>query len=108
MNRILILLFTFCLGVQNIALVTKSKGDAQYKKNQSTSGDKKLAMGTQLFSNDLIKTGTDGFAIFVYLDDKSMIKVQNNSEMYIRVICCDKYLYWSLVVSFNLFWVKNF
>ena len=84
MKRLLIVLFTFCIGAQNIALVTKSKGDAQYKKNQSTTGDKKLSMGTQLFSNDLIKTGADGFAIFVYLDDKSMIKVQKNSEMYVR------------------------
>ena len=84
MKRLLILLFTFCIGAQNIALVTKSKGDAQYKKNQSTTGDKNLAMGTQLFSNDLIKTGADGFAIFVYLDDKSMIKVQKNSEMFVR------------------------
>ena len=84
MKRLLILIFTFCIGAQNIALVTKAKGNAQYKKNQSTTGDKKLAMGTQLFSNDLIKTGADGFAIFVYLDDKSMIKVQKNSEMYVR------------------------
>ena len=35
-------------------------------------------MGTQLFSNDLIKTGSDGYAIFVFLEDKSMIKVQKN------------------------------
>ena len=78
-----ILLVTFCFSANNIALVTKSKGDVQYKKNQSAS-NAKLAMGTPLFSNDLIKTGNDGFAIFVYLDDKSMIKVQKNSEMYVR------------------------
>ena len=84
MNLLLILLFSICTSAQNIALVTKSKGDAQYINNKSTNDNKKLAMGTQLFSNDLIKTGADGFAIFVYLDDKSMIKVLKNSEMYVR------------------------
>ena len=83
MKKLLILFIAFCFSADNIALVTKSKGDVKYKKNQSTS-DSKLAMGTPLFSNDLIKTGGDGFAIFVYLDDKSMIKVQKNSEMYVR------------------------
>ena len=83
MFKILILFVAISYSSDNIALVTKSKGDVKYKKNQSSS-DTKLAMGTPLFSNDLIKTGGDGFAIFVYLDDKSMIKVQKNSEMYVR------------------------
>ena len=84
MKRILILLIAFNFAADNIALVTKSKGDVKYQKNQSANTDAKLAMGTPLFSNDLVKTGADGFAIFVYLDDKSMIKVQKNSEMYVR------------------------
>lgn len=84
MKKILILLIAFSFAADNIALVTKSKGDVKYKKNQTANADEKLAMGTPLFSNDLIKTGADGFAIFVYLDDKSMIKVQKNSEMYVR------------------------
>ena len=84
MKKFLILIITFCFSADNIALVTKSKGDVKYKKNQSTDANGKLSMGTPLFSNDLIKTGNDGFAIFVYLDDKSMIKVQKNSEMYVR------------------------
>ena len=74
MFKILILFVAISYSSDNIALVTKSKGDVKYKKNQSSS-DTKLAMGTPLFSNDLIKTRGDGFAIFVYLDDKSMIKV---------------------------------
>lgn len=84
MKKFLILIIAFCFSADNIALVTKSKGDVKYKKNQSTDANGKLSMGTPLFSNDLIKTGDDGFAIFVYLDDKSMIKVQKNSEMYVR------------------------
>ena len=84
MNKFLILIFSICFSADNIALVTKSKGDVKYKKNDASSTDSKLGMGTPLFSNDLIKTGADGFAIFVYLDDKSMIKVQKNSEMYVR------------------------
>ena len=84
MKKFLILIFAICFSADNIALVTKAKGDVKYKKNEASSTDTKLGMGTPLFSNDLIKTGADGFAIFVYLDDKSMIKVQKNSEMYVR------------------------
>ena len=84
MKKFLILIFAICFSADNFALVTKSKGDVKYKKNDASSTDSKLGMGTPLFSNDLIKTGADGFAIFVYLDDKSMIKVQKNSEMYVR------------------------
>jgi len=84
MKKILILMMALCFSADNIALVTKSKGNVEYKKNQSTDDNGKLSMGTPLFSNDLIKTGDNGFAIFVYLDDKSMIKVQKNSEMYVR------------------------
>ena len=80
----LFLFVSFVLSADNIALVTKSKGTVQYKKNTSATMENKLAMGTPLFSNDLIKTGGDGFAIFVYLDDKSMIKIQKGTEMYVR------------------------
>ncbi len=86
MYKLLILLFTFSFAIENksIALVTKSKGNTIYKKNKSVDSDKKLKMGTKLYANDLIKTGPDGLAIFVFLDDKSQIKVQKNSEMYVR------------------------
>lgn len=81
---LLCLIYSFIFSADNIALVTKSKGSVQYKKNTSSTIDNKLSMGTPLFSNDLIKTGADGFAIFVYLDDKSMIKIQKGTEMYVR------------------------
>ena len=80
----LLVLFSFSFSADNIALVTKSKGNVQYKKNTAATMENKLSMGTPLFSNDLIKTGGDGFAIFVYLDDKSMIKIQKSTEMYVR------------------------
>ena len=67
---------------QIIALVTKSKGDVKYKKNQSSS-DTKLAMGTPLFSNDLIKTGGDGLQ-YLYILMIKYDKVQKNSEIMLR------------------------
>ena len=41
-------------------------------------------MGMELFNNDFIQTGQNGFAKYVYLDDGTQIKVHNNSEVYIR------------------------
>ena len=35
-------------------------------------------------SNHLIKTGKDGFAKFVYLDDGSIIKIHKSSEVYVQ------------------------
>ena len=66
-----------------IALLTKSKGAVEYKKNDGTIIKDDLKKGTSLFNNDRITTGSNGFAKYVYLDDGSMIKVHKNAEVYI-------------------------
>ena len=38
----------------------------------------------ELYNNDYLQTGQNGFAKYVYLDDGTQIKVHNNSEVYIR------------------------
>lgn len=66
-----------------IALITKSKGAIEYKKNDGTIIKDNLKKGTSLFDNDRIITGSNGFAKYVYLDDGSIIKVHKNAEVYI-------------------------
>ena len=66
-----------------IALITKSKGTIEYKKNDGTIIKDNLKKGTSLFNNDRIVTGSNGFAKYVYLDDGSIIKVHKNAEVYI-------------------------
>ena len=84
-NSLIILLFFIATISSNsgIALLTKSKGSVEYKKNDGTIIKDDLKKGTSLFNNDRITTGSNGFAKYVYLDDGSMIKVHKNAEVYI-------------------------
>ena len=67
---------------QGIALITKSKGDVEYQKNDGTIiKNKLLKKGTSLFDQDILSTGANGFAKYVYLDDGSIIKVHKNAEV---------------------------
>ena len=83
-----ILIFIF-LGhlfsvAQSIAIVSKTKGNVKYKQKSEKELKNTLKSGIDLFNNDFIKTGKDGFAKYVYLDDGTQIKIHNNSEVYIR------------------------
>ncbi len=76
------ILIAFVYSNQSIAVVTKSKGDVQYKKF-SESDSKILLVGSELFNDDYIKTGIDGYVKFSYLDDGTTIKIHKNSELYV-------------------------
>ena len=76
------ILIAFVYSNQSIAVVTKSKGDVQYKKF-SESDSKILLVGSELFNDDYIKTGVDGYVKFSYLDDGTTIKIHKNSELYV-------------------------
>ena len=73
----------FCAS-QSIAVVSKTKGDVKYKKKTDKESVVSLKSGIDLYNNDHIRTGKDGFAKYVYLDDGTQIKVHNNSEVFIR------------------------
>ena len=70
--------------IESIAVTTKSKGDVKYKKYSEKETTVSLSIGSELFNDDFIKTGLDGFVKFSYLDDGTTIKVHKNSELYIR------------------------
>ena len=82
---ILILIFISSLicAPSSIAYVSKTKGNVKYKK-KSEKDYEAPKKGTQLYNNDLIRTGDDGFAKYIYIDDGTQIKIHNNSEVYIR------------------------
>jgi len=84
-NRIfiIIIMFSFFFSNDGIALITKSKGDVEYLKNDGTLTKNNLKKGTSLFNEDRITTGANGFAKYVYLDDGSIIKVHKNAEVYV-------------------------
>ena len=73
----------FILASDELAIVTKSKGLVQYKKNDSEVFVDKIKNGLELYNDDLLKTGNNGFIMFAYLDDGSLIKVHKDSEIYV-------------------------
>ena len=88
LNRIAynILSFIFLLSfvsLQEIAIITKQDGIVKYKKEKSESFQNKINIGMELYNNDLLVTGTDGFIMFAYLDDGSLIKVYKDSKVYV-------------------------
>jgi len=70
--------------LQEVAIVTKSNGIVKYKKNSTNLFKNQVKSGLELFNNDLLVTGGDGFVMFAYLDDGSLIKIHKDSEVYIN------------------------
>ncbi|MFQ6678451.1 MAG: FecR domain-containing protein [Fidelibacterota bacterium] len=63
-----------------IARVMKSDGDVMLKPigNQSFSADVKAGRGIN--NGDAIRIGETGFAIIIFIDDKSVVKIRENTE----------------------------
>ena len=82
----IILSFIFLLSsvsAEEIAIVTKKNGDVKYKKNTLKLFKNKINVGLELYNNDLLSTGSDGFIMFAYLDDGSVVKVYKDSKVYV-------------------------
>ena len=56
----------------------------KYKKNSTTLFKNQVKSGLELFNKDLLVTGGDGFVMFAYLDDGSLIKIHKDSEVYVN------------------------
>ncbi len=89
MTRMITLVLVFSIGLSTaddtpIALVTKSTGQASYRKYSDSKLTPFLAKASELFDNDFIKTGEDGFVKYIYLDDGTTIKITAYAEIYVR------------------------
>ena len=80
----ILLLFSFMFSVESLAIVTKSIGKVEYTKYSNENLSSALNIGSELFNEDFLKTKSDGFVKFVYLDDGTTIKMHKNSEVYVR------------------------
>ena len=80
---ILISMLSFLFSANAIGMVTKTIGAVEYK-NAASGQTKQLMLGNFLYNNDQIITKEDGFAIILYVDDKSQVKIQSNTELTIR------------------------
>jgi hypothetical protein len=79
----LLILSTQAWSADKIALILKARGDTRLKRADGEKFKSNIKPGTSLFNEDHLKTGKDGYAVLVFLDDKSQIKIRENSEMMI-------------------------
>ncbi|MAJ34055.1 MAG: FecR domain-containing protein [Candidatus Neomarinimicrobiota bacterium] len=74
-----ILLLSSNLIANKIAVATKVNGDVEIMP-VDTKNFSKLKPGTVLSDGDKIRTGNSGFAVIIFIDDKSILKLKGNSE----------------------------
>lgn len=70
-------------NAKNIALLFKSKGNVELKK-QNAVGFQKGRKGFRLNDGDVLKTGKAGQAALVFTDDKTLMRVWENSNITIH------------------------
>ncbi|HJL75593.1 MAG TPA: FecR family protein [Candidatus Marinimicrobia bacterium] len=70
-------------GAAKIAVTTKVMGNVKIE-TAGNSGFSALKPGTILTNGDRIKTGNDGFAALIYIDDKSVVKIKENTELTVK------------------------
>ena len=85
MNKnLLLIIFLLNLSqssfAQRIAIATKALGSVEIEKKEKP-GFNNLKAGTILNDGDRIRTGTDGFALVIFIDDKSQLKIKEDSEV---------------------------
>ena len=90
-NSILVQLLMCCLAFavayadedSDIALILKARGEI--KIHRAASGEwLEGRRGTRLNSGDVIKTGNDALAAVIFTDDKSLVKIRENSTLSIK------------------------
>lgn len=68
----------------SVAVLTKVKGNVQIQKSNSNSEFSLVKAGQLLNHKDIIKTSANAFAVLIYLDDKSMVKLRGNTNLEIQ------------------------
>ena len=66
---------------ENVAIATKVTGEVQLKRADADEFATEVQLGTRIQTNDRVRTGADGYLVLVFLDDKSQLKIQSNSEL---------------------------
>ena len=91
MKRHLTILALFFLAVllsaeppASVAVVTKVRGNVEIRKGTSNPGFSPVKVGQLLNDEDFIRTGVNAFAVLIYLDDKSMVKIKGDTNLEIR------------------------
>ena len=73
----------FAQGTKSIAVAAKIKGKTEHK---VSGGDyaPNLRRGKQIGDKDWVRTQDDGYIALMFIDDKSLLKIRENSELEIK------------------------
>ncbi len=86
LNIHIILVIFFSLAssktADRIAVATKVQGEVEYERGDE--GFKKLTAGNILQGGDRVRTGKNGFTAIIFIDDKSMLKIKEKTEVMIK------------------------
>ena len=77
---IMMLATTSALEAQVIARLVKSEGRVHFKRLGASTFSEQAKPGAPIKNGDEIKVGEEGFAAVIYLDDRSILKVRENTK----------------------------
>lgn len=105
--------FTACVGsafaqsqnAKDIAVVLKSSGQVRVTRAQSGATEN-AARGTRLHSGNVLRTGTDAAAAVIFTDDKSILKVRENSKVNIAGKREEEGILKTIKMEFGQLWAK--
>ncbi|HMA62680.1 MAG TPA: FecR family protein [bacterium] len=82
---VLIVLISNMWGqTEKIAVALKVNGTVEYKHSDEDEFSKTLKQGAVLQNEDVISTGKQGYAVLVFIDDKSQLTIHENTEFVIQ------------------------
>ena len=87
-------------GAQSIAVAAKVRGKTEHK---VSGGDyaPNLRRGKQINNKDWVRTKDDGYIALMFIDDKTLLKIRENSELEIKAIRSGAGLEKSIQMSFG-------
>ncbi len=82
-KRLIFILMIIGIGFSGskIAVATKVTGKTEFLRQSLGDEFTSLKPGTVLEDGDLLRTGANGFAAVIFIDDKSTLKIRENSEL---------------------------
>lgn len=92
-------------ATNDVALILKSTGTVKVKQ-ETASNWRAAEKGLRLNSGDVIKTAENSLAAIIFTDDKSLLKVRDNSMLAIRGKRSEQSVSKRLVCSLGQFWLK--
>ncbi len=92
-------------SAKDIAVVLKSAGQVRVSRSQNSAAEN-AARGTRLNSGNVLRTGEDAAAALIFTDDKSILKMRENSKVSIAGQREEDGIIKTIKMEFGQLWAK--